>query len=145
MEIRTGKQIKNQQFINLRKRGRGSCGGRCRALFLLAWRTFSCGGCGCCCVSLQLLLPLLQEDSVLLCWQTGARGINIGLSREIFLQLLPSLCIFRLSLSTEPWDQAKTRLSNTHHLHLLSHPDALQLQEVLTWKGEGYGGRVAHH
>lgn len=66
MEIRTENHIKKQQFIHLRqKKQKGVAGGGgCRSLFLLA---FSCGGCSrCCCVSLQLLLPLLQEDSVLI-------------------------------------------------------------------------------
>lgn len=46
--------------------------GRGRSLFLLlAGQSLGRGGCGRCCVSFQLLLPLLQEDSVLLRRQTG--------------------------------------------------------------------------
>lgn len=60
------KHITKQQFIHLRLKHRRS---RCRSSFLLARRGFSGGG-GLGRVSPQLLLPLLQEDSVLFSWQT---------------------------------------------------------------------------
>lgn len=68
MKIKTENQIKKQQFIHfrLKKQTGAAGGGGYRALFLLARRTFRYGGCGRCCVSLHLLLPLLQEDSVFL-------------------------------------------------------------------------------
>lgn len=50
---------------------RRSLAGRCWSLFLLARQSLRCSRCGRCCVSFQLLFPLLQENSVLLSRQTG--------------------------------------------------------------------------
>lgn len=115
------KPITKQQFIHLRlKHSRSSC----RSLFLLACRGFGGGGLGR--VSPQLLLPLLQEVSVLFSWQTEDKRKG---NRAQSWCCCPVPALFQI----KGWRLRAQSRPETQRFWLQ------HTQEVPTWKGEDSG------